>query len=152
MIKKRLILMVAGVMMVDILQTEITTYHYLTDVPPIRYAFRLIMDAKCGLCKPEGIKMVNEMVERVAKALVKANHNNPNQAVDFGMTGFNFMWQLYINDAKAAIAAMREPLKQIIDRDFEVQYPDDLKDFMIKGRKDFRKNLIKSSIDKLGEE
>ena len=43
-------------------QTETTTYHYLTDVSSTNYNFRIVMDAKCGLCKIEEIKMANEMV------------------------------------------------------------------------------------------
>ena len=75
----------------------------------------------------ENREMSNEMIERVARVLVKVNFNDPDKAVDFGMTGFNFMWQLYIKDAKAAIEAMREPteeMRKVCRFEFaEVDYP-----------------------------
>lgn len=44
-----------------------TTYHYLTDELPVRFAKFMRMDWKCQACKPREIKM--SAIEKVAKAI-----------------------------------------------------------------------------------
>ena len=92
--------------------------------------------------------MANEMIEKVAEAI---HMYRPNRVSKWNDCVESYKKELRLQ-AKAAIAATREPLKEIIDKDFEVDYPLELAPAMIKGRKDFRKNLIKTSIDELGEE
>lgn len=59
---------------------------------------------------------MNEMIEKVARALCVANCDNPDEA-DFGFLSDSvkgYAWQGYIPQARAAIEAMREPLEWMI--------------------------------------
>lgn len=54
---------------------------------------------------------MNEMIEKVARALCVANCDNPDEA-DFGFLSDSvkgYAWQGYVPQARAAIEAMRKP-------------------------------------------
>lgn len=63
---------------------------------------------------------MNEMIERVARAICKADGQDPDHEGELTDEG-TFQWQSYVTDARAAIEAMREPTKAMI----AACYPDE---------------------------
>jgi hypothetical protein len=53
---------------------------------------------------------MNEMIERVARALAVSRGVDPDRPHAIGRDGvLQLMWDLYVPDAKFAVSAMREP-------------------------------------------
>ena len=63
---------------------------------------------------------MNEMVERVARAICKANDYDPdaNDNLLSGPSGTR-NWHLYVTHARAAIAVMREPTQEMVESGVE---------------------------------
>lgn len=58
--------------------------------------------------------MAETMIERVAKALVRHNGQDPDENFSHGMDWPKPRWQLEVGKVRTVIAAMREPLNGIV--------------------------------------
>ena len=66
---------------------------------------------------------MSEMIERVARALAIADGMHP-EAVSNGEDAVP-VWTLYVDDARAAIEAMREPTDVMVDAGYAVTVDDE---------------------------
>jgi hypothetical protein len=65
--------------------------------------------------------MTNEIIERAARAICAAGGQDPDARVNIVGAPDRALWEAYIPEARAAVAAMREPTEAMLNAAFKAE-------------------------------